>query len=311
MRGRVQTISGLVDPESLGITLPHEHVYIRQWDIDGRFDYTGQIDDDELLLRELLAFKACGGQTIVDLTVRGIGRAPMRLRALAEQSGLTFVVGCGWYRQTYYPPGDEIDRRSVNELAAELTREITDGLDGTDIRPGIIGEVGTEKGWVSAQEERVHRAAARAQRASGLSITTHSIGAPVGMAQLDIFEEEGVDLRRVVIGHCDHPFSLRLDYLLALLDRGATIAFDSVGAKDKPIEERALEVLLDLLQRGFAAQVLLSHDVCKVLHLRAFGGMGYSYLLDTFVPRLRQAGVDDATINMLLVDNPRRVLTIT
>ena len=70
-------------------------MYIRQWDIDGRFDYTGQIDDDELLLRELLAFKACGGQTIVDLTVRGIGRAPMRVRALAEQSGLTFVVGCG------------------------------------------------------------------------------------------------------------------------------------------------------------------------------------------------------------------------
>jgi predicted metal-dependent phosphotriesterase family hydrolase len=306
--GFVQTVTGPVAAGDLGLTLPHEHVYIQQWDLADRYDYAGQLDDDDLLYDELMAFRRQGGRTIVDLTVRGIGRQPARLRAMAERTGIQFVVGCGWYRGNYYPPEDLIDRRSVDELAALIVEEIVDGIDGTGVRPGIIGEVGTEKSWVSAQEERVHRAAARAQRATGLALTTHSIGKPVGLLELKIFEEEGVDLDRVVIGHCDHVFSLDLAYHLEILRRGAYVEFDTIGAKSPQLEDRAMRVLLELLDRGHVDRLLLSQDVCKVPHLCCMGGGGFAHLLEVYLPRLRAAGVPDDLIERMTVENPRRLL---
>jgi predicted metal-dependent phosphotriesterase family hydrolase len=306
----IQTVTGRVEPDKLGVTLMHEHVYIQIWHIRGRNDYAGQFEDDEVLRSELQAYRLLGGRTIVDCTVTGIGRQPEKLRHLSEQTGLHFVMGCGWYREPYYPPEDNIDRRSVNELADQIIAEIRNGVAGTGVRPGIIGEVGTDKWWVSSQEERVHRAAARAQKATGLAITTHSIGKPVGILELDIFEEEGVDPSRVVIGHCDLPHSLFLDYHLEILRRGAYVQFDTFGAKPPEIEEHALKIFLELLSRGYENRLVLSQDVCKVQHLSAFGGNGFSHVLKSVVPRLHQAGVSKETVHTLLIENPLRILTI-
>jgi len=307
---RIQTVSGPIAPERLGITLPHEHLYIQMWHLRGRNDYAGQFEDDGLLCAELNAFKELGGQSIVDCTVEGIGRQPEKLRLLSERTGLHFVMGSGWYREPYYPAADNIDQRSVSELADQLVREITEGVAGTGIRPGIIGEIGTDKWWVSAQEERVHRAAARAQKSTGLAITTHSIGKPVGVLELDIFEDEGVDPSRVVIGHCDLPHSLFLDYHLEILRRGAYVQFDTFGAKSPEIEDHAFRIFLDLLSRGYENRLLLSQDVCKVQHLRCFGGNGFSHILGSIVPRLEGAGVSKHTIQTMLEENPKRVLII-
>jgi phosphotriesterase-related protein len=310
-RGQIQTILGPIDPEQLGITLPHEHIFVRMWEIPGRFDYAGQIMDEDLLAEEVAAFARLGGRCIVELTLGGIGRDLHRLRSFAERTGLHFVVGCGWYREPYYPAADQIDRRRVDHLAQELIREILEGAAASPgIRPGLIGEIGTEKDWVSAQEERVHRAAARAQKATGLALTTHSIGADVGLEQLDIFEAEGVDLTRVIIGHCDLPASLSSRYHLGILERGATVEFDTFGSKGEPVEQLALRMLLDLLHRGYERQILLSHDVCKHPHLRSMGGQGFTYVFDTLIPQLRDAGVDQKTIDQLTIHNPRRLLTI-
>ncbi len=136
-------------------------------------------------------------------------------------------MGCGWYRTAYYPPEALIDRRSTDDLADELVREATDGVGESGVRPGIIGEIGTDKPWVSPAEERVHRAAARASRRTGLAITTHAVLSDVGLAQLRIFEEEGADPTRVVIGHADsYPV---LDHYLAIIERGANLEFDFIG----------------------------------------------------------------------------------
>ena len=136
-------------------------------------------------------------------------------------------MGCGWYRTAYYPPEALIDRRSTDDLADELVREIETGVGETGVRPGIIGEIGTDKPWVSPTEERVHRAAARAARRTGLAITTHAVLSDVGLAQLRIFEEEGLDPARVVIGHADsYPV---LEHYLAIIERGANLEFDFLG----------------------------------------------------------------------------------
>ena len=308
----VQTVLGRIDPSDLGVTLPHEHTQCALWHVENRWDYWQLTRDEPVILDELERFRKSGGRSLVDLTLPGIGRDPRWLTGIAQASGINIVMGCGWYRSAYYPPETRIDRRSADDLAEELVREVEDGVSDSDVRPGIIGEIGTDKPWLSPAEERVHRAAARAARRTGMSITTHSVLSPVGLAQLRVFEEEGLDPGRVAIGHSDsYPV---LDHYLEIIGRGASIEFDFLGmtftAVERHGEDRIVELLLELLGRGHADRVLLSQDVCNDAQLRRYGGAGYTYLAERFLPRLRSAGVSDADIETMTVANPRRLLTI-
>jgi phosphotriesterase-related protein len=308
----IQTVRGPVAPGEVGFTLPHEHTRCVLWHIPARWDYWQLTGEDEVIGPELARFRDAGGTCLVDVTLPAIGRDPRRLLRLSEATGLHVVMGCGWYRDAYYPAADDIDRRTVEELADRLVAEATDGVDGTGIRPGIIGEIGTDKPWLTAREERVHRAVARAARRTGLAITTHPVLSDVGLAQLRIFEEEGADPSRVVIGHADsYP---DLAHYLALIGRGASIEFDFLGmsftAQERAGEPRVIALVLELLSRGHAGQLLFSQDVCHDGQLSSFGGHGYTYLQQTFLPRLAAAGVDAGTLQTITVDNPRRLLSL-
>jgi predicted metal-dependent phosphotriesterase family hydrolase len=308
----VQTVRGPIEPGSLGVTLPHEHTAISLWHIPARWDYWELRRDEPIITEELRRFAAAGGSAVVDLTLAGVGRDPAWLVRLSESTGLHVVMGTGWYREAYYPAEALIDRRSVDDLADEIVRDTTDGVDGTGIRAGIIGEIGTDKPWLSAQEERVHRAAARAARTTGLAITTHAVQSRVGLDQLTVFEAEDADLSRVVIGHADsYPDPA---YHLAIVERGASVEFDFLGMSFTPMERhgegRIVESICDLLARGHVERILLSQDVCHDSQLRHYGGNGYTYLAETFLPRLREAGVSDDEIRTITIENPRRLLTI-
>jgi phosphotriesterase-related protein len=308
----VQTVLGPIDPADLGWTLPHEHTAIALWHIANRWDYWELRRDEPVIVEELSAFRAAGGGALVDLTLDGVGRDPGWLARVARATGLHLVMGSGWYRGAHYPAETLVDRRSVDSLADEIVRDATLGVAETGIRSGIIGEIGTDKPWLSAQEERVHRAAARAARRTGLAITTHAVQSTVGLDQLRVFEAEGADLSRVVIGHADSNPSL--DYHVAIVERGATVEFDFLGMAVTPLERhgegRIVDNLKELLARGHVERVLLSQDVCHDSQLRRYGGNGYTYLADTFLPRLRSAGVSEAEIRTITVDNPRRLLTL-
>ena len=308
----VQTVLGPIDPAELGFTLPHEHTQIALWHVPDRWDYWQLTRDEPLILEELAAYRSAGGSGIVDLTPAGVGRDPTWLTGIARSSGLHVVMGCGWYRGAYYPAETLIDRRSVDDLADELVREATDGVGDSGVRPGIIGEIGTDKPWVSAMEERVHRAAGRAARRTGLAITTHAVLSAVGLDQLRIFEDEGADPGRVVIGHADsYP---HLQHYLAILERGGNLEFDFLGMSFTPTERhgegRVVGLICDLLGRGHAGRILLSQDVCHDSQLTRYGGNGYTYLASTFLPRLRAAGVGDAEIETMTLTNPRRLLSV-
>lgn len=311
MAPRVMTVSGPIPPEKLGFTLPHEHTAIALWHVDRRWDYWELTPDDDLIVEELRDFRRRGGASIVDLTLDGVGRDPHRLRRLASSTGLNIVMGTGWYRGAHYPPEALIDRRGVDDLAAQIVAEFERGIGESGIRPGIIGEIGTDKPWISALEERVHRAAARAATATGMAITTHGVQSPVGLGQLRVFSEEGVDPSRVVIGHADsYP---NLEFYLEVLDSGANLQFDFLGHRfgvEEALEPRLVEMLVELLERGYAPQLLLSQDVCHNRQLRAYGGFGYAYLQQHFLPTLRTAAVAEGEIRTMTIDNPARILAI-
>ncbi len=305
---QVQTVTGPVDTREIGFTLPHEHLFLTAWENDG-YGSLQQLADDEVLAGELQAFRAAGGSCVVDQTPRGCGREPLRVRQLAERTEVFIVMGCGWYMEPFYPPEDVLARRSVASIAAQLVEEIDHGLDGTEVRPGVIGEIGAAQGWLSPLEERVHRAVARAHVRTGLPITTHTTSADAGLEQLGLFEEEGVDLKRVCVGHCDsQPY---LEYCTAIARRGAYVAFDNIGLQMGQLEDRLVHLIMELAGQGLERQVLLSHDVGQMPELRYFGGRGFTYLTEVFVPKLLASGLSQDVVDIMTIDNPRRFLSIS
>ncbi len=306
--GQVQTVLGAVAPGDLGFTLPHEHTKCSLWWIENRWDYWELIGDEPRINEELAAYKALGGGTLVDVTPIAIGRDLARLARLSQATGLHIVAGAGWYRQAYYPTEARIDRRSIDDLADEIVQEFVDG----PVRPGIIGEIGTDKPWVTAQEERVFRAAARAALRTGAAVTTHAVQSDVGLAQLSILEDEGLDPARIVIGHCDsHP---RIEHWREIVRRGAHVEADFLGMSFTPLERagepKVVELIATLLNEGFEKQILLSQDVCHDSQLASYGGNGYTYLQKRFLPSLAAAGVNAASIKTITVENPARLLTL-
>ncbi len=307
MTSFVQTVAGPVAPESLGFTLTHEHVFLSMWADDGH-RHISQLGDEDVLAAELSAFREAGGMCLVDQTPGGSGRDPAGLRRLSQRTGVAIVTGCGWYIEPFYPDRESLARRAVDDIAAQLMDEIAQGLDGTGVRPGIIGEIGAGQGWVSPLEERVHRAAARAQIATGLPLATHTLHHGAGRHQMSIFDEEGVDPARVCIGHCDTFPSL--EYCLAVARWGGYVSLDNIGLQLGDHEHTVRGLVLELIEAGFASQILLSQDVGQMAELGSRGGRGYTYLAKRFLPALREAGLDDAMLATLTVENPRRWLTI-
>jgi phosphotriesterase-related protein len=300
---QVMTVRGPVGAAELGHTQPHEHVLLDLARAPYRWDLEGTLTDTSVATEAVAEYRKAGGRTIVEVTTADLGRDPLGLRAVSAETGVHIVMGTGWYRAPYYP--EAIDRTPTHDLADVIIGEIRDGVGGTGIRPGVIGEIGTDKGWASAREERVFRAAARAQKATNLGLMTHT---PPGAAlvQLDLLRDEGVDLQRVAVGHSDALMDL--DYHLAIAETGAFLSFDLVGQSAYPDTWRARHVA-ELLRRGLGPSLLLSMDLCHRSRLKPWGGPGYGYLLDVFLPLLRNAGASAEQVHELTVSNPARFLS--
>jgi len=334
------TVRGPISAGELGVTLMHEHVFIdlsflldpptAEWQqrlVDAEITLANRgllqvdpyvnrgnlvLDDFDLAMAELAAFRQLGGGSVVDLTISGIRPQPAKLREISDRTGLHIVAGCGYYTQRSHPP--EVAALPESELLELLLQEIANGLGGTDVRPGIIGEIGTSSP-VHPDEAKVLRVAAAAQAKTGLAINVHvAIFRREGLAALDILEAAGADLSRVVISHLDEQPDTA--YHRAILERGAYVEYDTFGSESyfdgdgsaEPSDRERVNCLLELLDAGFDDRLLISQDVCTRVQLLEYGGLGYGHILRSIVPRLRRRGVDDSTVRKLLVENPARVL---
>jgi phosphotriesterase-related protein len=343
--GTVMTANGPVDPSGLGITLTHEHVLIdiqcyhneprneRQRDLvkqplaismlgEIRRDLTVfpqvlVLDDREIAAQEVGEFVKGGGGTIVDCTPKNIGRDAPGVQWVGNQLGMNMVMGCGYYIQPAHPA--EVSAGTAASLKDLMLAEIRDGIDGTGIRPGVIGEIGTSQP-VHPDEWKVLTAACEVQKESGLPLYVHpyfGTRSRVAPELVRFILRQGVDPQRVNICHMDGY--MNLDYQLRVLDMGVNVSFDTFGLEvyydaleynHNCHDSQREEHLLELLNRGYADQILISQDVCVKIQLGQFGGYGYNHLLSHIVPSLKYEGVSEATIQKLLVDNPRRLLTI-
>jgi predicted metal-dependent phosphotriesterase family hydrolase len=308
------TVRGPVAAQDLGFVLPHEHVMIDLVRVFPAnllaFDFL--LVDEDLATDEVGRYAtaaagwAPGRPGLVDVTTDSrMGRDPAALRRIAEALDIHVVMGCGRYREPWYEP--EFARLSTVALADLLCAEIEQGVADTGVRPGIIGELGADRDFVSPAEERTLRAAARAHARCGLPITLHARFGRVGFAQLDILADAGVAAARVVVGHSDTEPDP--DYHEALARRGAWVQFDTVRGRIPLTVERRIGFILEARRRGFLDRLLVSHDVCALSHLRAYGGTGYDYIPAEFTTKLRDAGLSEEELWLLFIDNPRRMLS--
>ncbi|HEY2042425.1 MAG TPA: hypothetical protein VGH11_07075 [Jatrophihabitans sp.] len=326
---QIVTATGLIDADQCGRTLMHEHLLIN---LAREFRGTGLINDHAIVAEELQAFVAAGGSTIVELTSAELsigasadpggyfGGVPdtgysehgtrtvnhvLSMEQLARQTGVNIVLGTGHYRDPHLGDG-WIDRRSVRQVAERMIADLTEGFPGTSVRAGIIGEVGADKWYISALEERSIRAAAFAHRQTGVTITTHAARWPVGIPQLDLLAAEDVDPRRVIIGHCD---GVNIpEYHLAIARRGAYVQFDTVRGGPAYGTNLRADFVVRLRDAGHLDRVLLSHDVCRKDHLRAEGGCGLTFIFEQFQDALMERGLSKEEVEQILVANPRQAL---
>lgn len=344
LEGKALTVRGPVDPSTLGETLMHEHIYAnfelgridppnpgtaaelsRQklslsnlaavragfWNADN--DFLGSLED---ATSELLEYKKAGGGTVVDVSSIPIGRDARGLFRVSNATGLNIVMGGGWYQKRYHPA--YMDKLTVEDITNSIVRDVVVGVDGTSVKMGIIGEIGINGNPLTPNEIKVTRACARASRLTGIPMTFHIGGyREEKLTILDVVASEGVDLKHVVMGHSN---SLALDLPLArrVLARGVTIEFDWLGALGSPggfmgptDDITAAKAIIELVKEGYVDQIVISHDVCTKLQLKKYGGLGYSYINDYFLPTLREMGLSESDIHKIMVVNPARQLTFT
>ena len=297
----VITVAGRIRPEEMGVTYPHEHLFLDAMDHYSSYGYQLVIDDEDMMAQEILEFTNRGGRTICDVTLDEIGRDPERLLRFSRRTGINVVMGCGWYRDFGYPP--IVAEKSSRELAEILVKEIEVGVGNTGIRAGFIGEIGTGRHYIKPSEERVFRAAALAQARTGVVISTHTTRwGTLAMEQIALLEEFGADLSRVIIGHLGDRIDVK--HLLPIAARGVYMEVDNIGYLDYQPEYVRADNVAALVKEGFVDRVLLSEDICMLNHLKYTGGKGYGYLLEIFVPLLKERGVTDEQIHQMMVVNP-------
>lgn len=309
----VNTVVGTCGPEELGMTLVHEHLLcgLPGWNLDPttlKFNRNNAIETAIVHMQEL---RSCGVETIIDPCPADYGRDVTFNAEVSRKSGMRVISSAGLYA---LPP--DHSQMAVERIAEMYIKEVSEGVGETGIRPGIL-KVATHSPITPVEEKNLH-AIAMAAKATVVPIITHTDNASEGHKQLDIFEEEGVSTRRVVIGHSDGRADL--GYHVSLMDRGAFIGFDRWGLEVYIQDRLRLASLIGLVSIGYADHIVLSHDsICywlsEPLLDPPLGNPLYAnwyptHLFRNIIPQLRNAGVTEETIRTMLVDNPKRLFKV-
>lgn len=341
--GAVQTVRGLVEAADLGPVMTHEHMLIdlrcllepapaslgpgfadRPLTPDLRADAVHHpqtnvddllLDDEASAIDEISRYSGAGGGTLVDTTTPGIGRDPLALRRISENTGVHITMGTGWYIEQCHPP--EIDGWPAERLADRMVAEIVEGVGDTGVRAGHIGEIGCQ--GPTNRELDVLAAAVDAQRRTGAMLSIHQVWTPGDMTTLhrllDLAEAAGGDLRRTILGHMDRT-GADPGLQRSLLERGVTVEYDLFGyeqshanwLREPPSDRLRILDLVRLVGAGYRDQLVVAQDICFKTMTVGHGGWGYAHILRRVVPGMLLLGLAQADVDAILIHNPARLL---
>jgi len=273
-------------------------------------NFLGDFDE---MYAEVMEFKKVGGGAIVDVSSIGLGRDPLALVRMSNATGLAIVMGASFYTRNYHPL--DMDTRTVEQLTDVIVRDVTVGAQGTSVRSGVIGEIGIDGGPLTPNELKVIRASARASRITGAPMSFHAGGVDEErLTSIDTALAEGALPQQIIMGHSG-ALTPNMPLVKRILEKGVYFQVDWLGVITGPAgvlgnrsDRTIAKAIVEIAAMGYADRVLLSHDICTKPQLRKYGGTGFSYVLEHFVPELRRQGMSEEDIRKLTVDNPRRAL---
>ena len=316
MSKMVQTVLGPCRGSELGVALMHEHLMIGWpgWESDGAARPLDRAAARAECVERMLELKELGMTTFLDPCPIDLARDVEFMAEVAQGSRVNVICATGLYKEDLGAAPYYKFRAGFGDVIGEMTetfvKELTDGIGTTGIKAGII-KVATSAHQISPYEKMVLTAAARAHRATGAPITTHTEEGTMGREQLDIFAAEGVDVRHVIVGHSCGSADLR--YHVDMLDRGAYLGFDRFGLEILHPDRLRIAALIGLIGIGFSHRIVLSHDTVWCWRGRPLQipsalmpNWNPTHVFKHVVPTLREAGVAEATITGMLRDNPRR-----
>jgi phosphotriesterase-related protein len=302
---RVMTVLGPVNPDALGITDIHEHLICCPPPLQRERDPDLILDSEDKAAQELRWFGTSGGQTLVEWSTVDYGRDATILRRLSSTTGIQVIAVTGYLRGEYC--AHLVTGKTVNQLVDLMVQEIYQGIKGTDIKAGVI-KAGSGMNSIDAFEEKVLRAAARAQRETGAPIGTHTSGGTMGVEQVQILLQEGAEPRKILIGHLDR--NLDWNYHLLVASMGVFLGYDNISKEEFAQDRTRIMFIRQLIQHGLGDHILLGCDLARRSYWPGYnGGPGMMYLLWRFVPWMRREGISAEDIERLLILNPARFLS--
>ena len=297
--GIIRTVLGDIEPDGLGICLPHEHLLgipPAPYDV---METDLVLDDAEASLQEAIDLKASGVQALVEMTPIDYHRNPVGLRHISQQSGLHIVCVTGYLKDKFSAP--IVSKMSIDDIAQQMITDIQTGIDDTSIHAGVI-KASSSLNQITENEKKVLEAAAIAQQETGALISTHTEAGTMALEQIDLLTQAGVQSNRILIGHLDR--NLDWNTHLQVADRGVYMGYDQISKHKYYADTLRIEFVSRMIDNGHLSQLMLSMDLARQSNFRAYGGQpGHTYFMDTFVPLLHKAGLASNVIDHLLKEN--------
>ena len=320
-QGLIRTVRGDVPASNWGLTNTHAHLSLGMYEqghpawsetAERYQDHTLSIEDT---LPELEDYARAGGACLVELTPMGMGRDPTGLVRASRETGVHIVMGTGIYHEPFHP--DRIAGLTDTQIAEVMIGEITEGVDGTGIRAGIIGEQGTYMGSMTRREATVFRASAMAALETGVAVSTHTYLGRNALDQIDVLTSVGLAPERIVIGHLDDT-EPDLALCREIIRRGAYAQFDTIGYEyytetlgvQMTTDRIRARALRDLAEEGLAERVIVASDLCRKRHLTVNGGPGLAHLVNGFRALAHREGVPGDVLDRCMITNPAQILAM-
>ena len=343
--GKIQTVTGTIDPSELGKTSTHEHIFIdfscmftqpdeasEQFKANQplRLDNLGwikydpfrnidnlELNNESLAVDEILKYKAVGGDSIIEATTIGIGRDPQALAKTSRLTGVNIITGAGYYVDSVHP--ENMNDKTISQLEEQISNEVQKGIGNTGIRAGIIGEIGCS--WpLTNNESKVLKAAAKAQKQTGASILIHpGRNADSPFEILDVLSKSGADVSRVIIGHIERTIQ-DINVVSELAKSGCYLEYDLFGWEvsyyplsdeiDMVNDSQRINYISQLIDLGYENKIVIAHDIFSKHRTTAYGGHGYGHIIENILPRMAKSGMTPDVINKIITENPSNILTI-
>ena len=296
----IRSVCGDISKEKLGVTMCHEHFIVDLSIV--RKDGESKIETVEEVVPEIKKMMDLGAQSAIEVTTNDMYRDVKKLKEISEITKLNIVAATGFYLSEYHP--EWLTNASAEQIADVMVKDLTEGIDGSDIKAGVIGEIASSKDGFVGQEKKVLIASALAHTRTGAAVTTHT-GKATAIETIETLLSNGVEPDKIVIGHQDLVDDT--EYHLSLLKYGVNIGFDTCGKISYQSDEVRAMNIKKLIDAGYGDHIMLSNDISRRTYFTSYGKFGYTAVLERVVPLLKEYGCSQEDINKLLIDNPARI----